>query len=167
MGLMNRIPVIALASALAVHAAAPPKSWIDPDTGHRVVRLTDEPNSASLYFNQNGYTADGKKMVYTSPAGIHVLDLATKATKIVVPGRARIIVTGHKTQNVFYIRDNEVLATDVETLVTRTIGKLPPRGSVATVNADETLLAGTYIEGDGVDYNQQAGQQAQAQPTNQ
>jgi hypothetical protein len=31
---------------------------------------------------------------------------------------------------------------------TRKIAQLPPRGSVDTVNADETLLAGTYIEGD-------------------
>jgi oligogalacturonide lyase len=157
----------ALSASILLAADPPPKTWIDPDTGHRVVRLTDEPNSASLYFNQNGYTADGKKMVYTSPAGIYVLDLATKATKVVVPGRARIIVTGHKTQNVYYIRGDEVLATDVDTLETRTIGKLPRRGSIATVNADETLLAGTYIEGEGVDYNQQAGQQAQTQPTNQ
>jgi oligogalacturonide lyase len=158
---------LALSASFVLAADPPPKTWIDPDTGHRVVRLTDEPNSASLYFNQNGYTADGKKMVYTSPAGIHVLDLATKATKVVVEGRARIIVTGHKTQNVYYIRGDEVMATDVDTLVTRTIGKLPLRGSIATVNADETLLAGTYIEGDGVDYNQRAGQQAQTQPTNQ
>jgi oligogalacturonide lyase len=148
---------LALSAAIAVAADPPPKTWIDPDTGHRVVRLTDEPNSATLYFNQNGYTADGKKLVYTSPAGIHTLDLATKATKLVVEGRARIIVTGHKTQSVYYIVGEEVKATDVDTLETRTIGKLPRRGSVATVNADETLLAGTYIEGDGVDYNQQAG----------
>src|SRR5262250_265884 len=58
-------------------AGEPPRSWIDPDTGHRVVRLTNEPNSASLYFNQHGYTADGKYLVYTTPDGISVLDLAT------------------------------------------------------------------------------------------
>jgi oligogalacturonide lyase len=158
---------LAVSACVVLAADPPPKTWVDPDTGHRVVRLTDEPNSASLYFNQNGYTADGKKMVYTSPSGIHVLDLATKATKVVVPGRARIIVTGHKSQNVYYIRGDEVMATDVDTLTTRTIGKVPRRASIATVNADETLLAGTYIEGDGVDYNQQAGRQAQTSETNQ
>jgi hypothetical protein len=31
----------------------PPKSWIDPDTGKRIVRFIDEPGSASLYFNEN------------------------------------------------------------------------------------------------------------------
>src|SRR5215471_14572961 len=164
---MLRYSVCAILAFAAFAADPPPKSWIDPDTGHRVVRLTDEPNSASLYFNQNGYTADGRKMVYTSPQGIHVLDLATRATKVVVQGRARIIVTGHKTQSVYYIRGEEVMATDVDTLQSRTIGRLPRRASVVTVNADETLLAGTYIEGDGVDYNQRAGQQAQTQNTNQ
>jgi oligogalacturonide lyase len=159
--------ICALAVCTLFAADPPPKTWIDPDTGHRVVRLTDEPGSASLYFNQNGYTADGKKMVYTTPQGIHVFNLETKEAKQVVQGRARIIVTGHKTQSVFYIRGDEVFATDVDTLATRTIGKLPRRGSVATVNADETLLAGTYIEGDGVDYNHEAGQQAQTQPNNQ
>jgi oligogalacturonide lyase len=137
-------------------ASPPPKTWIDPDTGHRVVRLTEEPGSASLYFNQNGYTADGKEMVYTTPQGISVLNLATQAAHSVVKGRVRIIVTGHKTQNVYYIQGNKVFATDVDTLATREIATLPQHRSIgiATVNADETLLAGTYIEGEGgQDYN--------------
>jgi oligogalacturonide lyase len=138
---------VCLLCALAtLPAAEPPKSWIDPDTGHRIIRLTEEPGSASLYFNQNGYTADGKKMVYTTPQGISVLDLKTLAAKPVVTGRVRIIVTGRKTQNVYYIKDGAVFSTDVDTLATREIAKLPERGSVATVNADETLLAGTYTE---------------------
>ena len=133
--------------AAGAAAKAPPKSWIDPDTGHRVVRLTEEPDSASLYFNQNGYTADGKEMVYTTPDGISVLDLKTFAARKVVSGKVRIIVTGHKTQNVYYIRDGVVCSTDVDSGVTREIAKLPPNGTVATVNADETLLAGTYTVG--------------------
>jgi oligogalacturonide lyase len=142
----------------------PPTSWIDPDTGHRVVRLTKEPNSASLYFNQNGYTADHKKMVYTTPEGISVLNLETHEAKAVVTGRVRIVVTGHKTQNVYYIRGEAVYGTDVDTLVTKQIAKLPPRASIATVNADETLLAGTYIEGDGRDYAGPSGPQQLDQP---
>src|SRR4051794_14487827 len=150
-GRMHRLLFVALAP-LILQAADPPKSWIDPDTGHRIVRLTDEPGSASLYFNQNGYTADGKKMVYTTPEGVGVLNLETHATKQVVKGRVQVIVTGHKTQSVFYRKGNEIFATDVDTLETRRIAELPRRGSVATVNADETLLGGTYIEGDGQDF---------------
>jgi oligogalacturonide lyase len=40
----------------------------------------------------------------------------------------------------------------VDSKATRKIADLPRRGSVATVNADESLLAGTYIEGSGQDY---------------
>src|SRR5689334_2122491 len=69
---------------LALRAADPPKTWVDPATGHRVVRLTSEPNSASLYFNQNGYTADGKEMVYTTPEGISALNLASGEAHSVV-----------------------------------------------------------------------------------
>jgi oligogalacturonide lyase len=137
--------MVALLAAPTI-AAEPPKSWIDPDTGHRVIRLTEEPGSASLYFNQNGYTADGKEMVYTTPQGISALNLKTLAAHSVVTGRVRVIVTGRKSQNVYYTRDGAVFATDVDTLQTREIAKLPPRGTIATVNADETLLAGTYTE---------------------
>jgi oligogalacturonide lyase len=147
---MTKLFLLPTLFALGLFAAEPPKSWVDPDTGHRVVRLTNEPGSASLYFNQNGYTADGKEMVYTTPEGIGVLNLATGETRNVVKDRVRIIVTGHKTQSVYYIKAGEVYATNVDTLETRKLGKLPPRGSVATVNADETLVAGTYIEGDGL-----------------
>jgi len=152
---------VALLTAVHLSAQEPPRTWIDPDTGHRIVRLTNEPGSASLYFNQNGYTADGKGMVYTTPDGISVLNLETYAAKQVVKGRVRIIVTGRKTQNVYYLKEGAVFSTGVDSGVTREIAKLPPRGSIATVNADETLLAGTYIEGNGQDYNQNRPQQPQ------
>jgi oligogalacturonide lyase len=135
-----------LLCGLALAADEPPKSWIDPDTGHRILRLTDEPGSASLYFNQNGYTPDGKKMVFTTAQGISVLDLKTLASKPVVTGRVRIIETGHKTSHVYYTRDGALWAADVDTGAAREIGKLPERGSIVTINADETLAAGTYTE---------------------
>jgi oligogalacturonide lyase len=151
--MLRAAPVLLLACFAS--AAEPPLEWIDPDTGHRVVRLTREPGSASLYFNQNGYTPDGKRLVYTSPAGIHVLDLDSRQARLVVPGRVRLIDAGRKTPRVFYLRDNAAWWTHIDTGESRKIADLPRRGSIATVNADETLLAGTYIEGDGRDYNNQ------------
>jgi len=62
----------------------PPRSRVDKDTGHRVWRLSDEPNSGGFYFNINAYTPDSKQMVYAAPDGIHVLDMATRATKLLV-----------------------------------------------------------------------------------
>ena len=58
--------------------AASPTEWVDPDTGHRVIQLSREPGSESLYFNLNPFTPDGKKMVITSPAGISTIDLQTR-----------------------------------------------------------------------------------------
>ncbi len=148
-------------------ASEPPASWIDPDTGHRVVRLTREPGSASLYFHQNPFTADGK-MIYTTPDGISALDLKTHASKPVVKGNVRVIVAGRKSRNVYYQRSGAVYSADVDTGAERLIAQLPPRGSVSTVNADESLLAGTYLEGAGQDYYAARPQQPQQlnQPAN-
>ena len=144
-----RILILPLLCAGAFAQSEPPKEWVDPDTGHRVIRLTDEPGSASLYFNQNGYTPDGKKLVYTTPSGISTFDLQTRAVKQLVAGRVRIIEVGHKTASIFYTKGPGVFVTDIDTGATREIGSVPERGSVVTVNADETLLAGTYTEAQG------------------
>ena len=149
--LLRFLAVTALAAA--ADNIEPPESWIDKDTGHRVVRLTQEKGSASLYFNQNGYTADGKRLVYTTPDGISVLDLETRQARSIVEGRVRLIDAGRKTQRVFYLRDGAAFWTNADTGETKKIADLPKRGSISTVNADETLLAGTYIEGEGQDYN--------------
>jgi len=156
------------APLLAQNGGEPPTSWVDPDTGHRVVRLTNEPGSASLYFNQNGYTADGKRLVYTTPGEISVLDLATHRSRQVVQGAASLIDAGRRNQRVYYVRDDAAFFTDVDSGETRRIAILPRRGSISTVNADETLLAGVYIEGDGQDYDGNRTQQAHGldQPLN-
>jgi oligogalacturonide lyase len=51
---------------------------------------------------------------------------------------------------VYYVQDNNVCATHLDTRATRVIAQLPPEirgGSGLAVNADETLLAGSYVEG--------------------
>jgi len=123
-----------------------PREWIDPDTGHRVIRLSDEPGSASLYFHQNAYTPDGEKLIITTPTGLSTINLKTRAIEKVVEGRVNVIITGKRTGNVYYVKNRVVYATDLNTKATREIAKLPPGASVSTVNADETLLAGTIDE---------------------
>ena len=123
----------------------PPRSWVDKDTGHRVWRLSDEPNSGAFYFNINGYTPDNKQMVYSAPDGIHVLDLATRATKLLVanpkqpdgttasgrdPGVVHILVAGHKTNSVFYTTTdaNHIIAVykaDTNTGAIRRLAVIP------------------------------------------
>lgn len=144
----------------------PPTTWVDKDTGHRVYRLTPEAQSSGFYFNNNAYTPDGRWMVYTAPDGIHALELATKKTKLVVPSPPRpagdaggpfrggnhAIVVGHKTNSVFYshydeaTKRNQVFKANIDTGAITPLAVLPPRAGVATVNADETLAAGTYTE---------------------
>src|SRR6266550_3137505 len=127
-----------------------PREWIDADTGHRVIRLSDEPGSQSLYFHQNAYTPDGEKLIITTPTGLATINLKTRAIDKVVEGRVNIIVVGRKTGQVYYVKDRtRIYATDLKTHTTREIAKLPPRASVSNINADETLLAGSITEGGG------------------
>ena len=146
------LPGVCLVAMTALPAGqttpqAPPREWIDADTGHRVIRLSDEPGSQSLYFHQNAYTPDGRKLIITTPTGLATIDLTTRAITKVVDGRVNLIMTGRKTGQAYYVRANAVFAVDLETKISREIAKVPSGGSVATVNADETLLAGTITEG--------------------
>jgi oligogalacturonide lyase len=137
---------VAWIGSQALAADAPPKEWIDPNTGHRIVRLTDEPGSESFYFNVNPFTPDGKKMVFTSPTGISVIDLATRKIEKVVEGqRLRVIMVGRKTGQVYYSQRTNVFAADLETKATRKIAAFPFGTRASAVNCNETLLAGTSV----------------------
>jgi oligogalacturonide lyase len=144
----------------------PPKTWVDKDTGHRIWRISDEPNSGAFYFNVNAYTPDHQHMVYNSPEGIRVLDLATMKTKMLVPNppkaadaalatrTARAIVVGHKTNSIFFTRldpathANAIYKADTNTGAIRKLVDLPGHLNISSINADETLGAGTYNEAD-------------------
>lgn len=148
---MRVLCLFALAAGVAVSTFAQelPKEWIDSDTGHRVVRLTDEPGSQSLYFHQNPYTATGDKMVFTSPTGLHVYEFKTGKSKLLVEGRVGSLVVGPKTRQAYYFKGDSVYATSLDTGDTRLIVKRRElrTGSGFGINADETLLGGSYVEG--------------------
>ena len=141
----------------------PPKSWIDPDTGHRVIRLTDVPGSATLYFNDCGETPDGHEVIFTTTddRSARIIDLGTGQTRLVAQGPVKTICMGRKTPSAFYVRmenDAQVLySTDVNSGATRRLAVLPGKGALYTVNADETLAAGTYVPGDPPTYGGRAG----------
>jgi oligogalacturonide lyase len=154
--LMLGLAVASIPLLPALAAEEPPAEWIEPATGHRVIRLSREPGSASLYFHQNGYTAEGDKLLITTPSGLSTVNLKTRALEVVVPptrygmGGSSGLVVGPKSRQVYYGRrdGNQVVicATHLDTKVTREIGKLPFFGSFGGVNADETLLIGAYSE---------------------
>ena len=153
--------LILLAAARFLSAQSLPTDWIDPDTGHRIIRLSTEDGTQSLYFNQNAYTADGKRLIVTTPGGgIATITLATREVKPLVPGPVSVLVAGHKSGDVYYTRREgapgggrgfggpaTVYATNVNTGATRKVVDLPAGRGVSSLNADETLLLGTYIEG--------------------
>jgi len=146
----NVTALLGLAIFTGLAGAAERPSWVDPDTGHRVVQLSTEPGSESLYFNLNPFTPDGRKMVITTKSGISLVDLASGAREPVVAGNVHIIMVGHKTGQIYYTgtnrNDRAVMAVDPVTKVVRVIARLARGQSVASVNADETLLAGTIME---------------------
>lgn len=156
-----RLPLLACAllvssRLLAVEnpPAEPPREWIDASTGHRVIRLTDEPGSNSFYFNFNAFSPDGRWMVYTTPRTISALELATRKTKKLVDRPANTIVVSRRTSTLFFTRPGNaehpasLWRCELDTGETRKLVDLPPRASVVTVNADDTLGAGIFIEGD-------------------
>jgi len=145
---MMRLAVIALAVVLWIAPDAdPPREWIEP-TGHRVVRLSDQPGTASLYFHQNPYTATGDKMVVSTPQGLATIALATRTIAPLVEGRVSNLVVGRKARQAFYLKNNAVYATNVDTGATRKILEDARLGSGSGfgVSADETLLAGSFVK---------------------
>jgi oligogalacturonide lyase len=131
---------------------SPPREWIDPATGHRILRLSDSPGSASLYFHQNQYTGEGDKMVFSTRQGLSTVNLKTLGIEPIVEGRAGKVIVGKKTRQVFYMIGDAVYATHLDTKVTRTIATRPELRAASgfAVNSDETLLAGSYAEGGNV-----------------
>ncbi len=112
--MQGRDPNTGLAFTIKPSDGKPPaKEWIDKDTGHRVIRLSDEPNSLSLYFHQYAYSTDGTKLFFTSPTGIYQVDLSTHNIELILAGdqkqgenmvRNNIIQVGRKTGHIFFTR---------------------------------------------------------------
>jgi oligogalacturonide lyase len=134
----------------SIAQAEPAAQWIDPLTGHKVVRISREPGSVNLYFHQNSYLPQGDKMVMTSPGGIDIVDLKSWKVKPLVRRKGAVLLfTGRRTRNVYFAerpRDDsgkpfKVFAIDVDTGVIRTIATVPG-GWIGSINSDETLLLG-------------------------
>lgn len=142
-------------------AAAPaasqeiPREWVDQDTGHRIVRLSNEPDTSSLYFHQNGYLPEGDKLIVSSPTGIYAIDLATRdVSPIVQDPNVNLLFTGRNNRDIYYSKrvnqeveggPTDIFAVNADTRESRRIVRLE-RGSIGSVNADGTLLLGTVAE---------------------
>lgn len=144
-----------LQTAAKPGAPEPPLEWVDKVTGHRIVRLSREPGSSSLYFNYNAYTPKGDRLVFATPTGITAMDLKTRALTRIVEGKVKLLFVGRKTGAVYYEKamtadpmgPKVVMAADPYTKATREVAKVD-RGGFQTINADETLLAGVAVRTD-------------------
>lgn len=144
--------------APAQPAGNPPKSWIDPKTGHRVVRVSDEPGAMVMYFYRPVYTPEGDLMVIKSPTGIQTVDLKTWAVKPLVTGPGHdLMFMARKSREAFYAvtdpgegeaidRPKTIYAIHVDTRKVRKITRISA-GQVTAMNADDSLLLGTVAYG--------------------
>lgn len=144
-------PLKLKAQATVSHPApvAPPRvSWIDKNTGHKIIQLTPERGSRGLYFNENAFTSDGKEMVYIVGQSVRVLNLASHETHLLVSGLIVSFVVARKAPVVYFMRpkDTTLYAVGVDSGQITKLAELPQRALISTLNADETLVAGTYTE---------------------
>jgi oligogalacturonide lyase len=150
-------PVAAVAQGSgSAGETAPPLEWIDPSTGHRVVRLSTEPGTRSLYFHQNSVTPDGRFVIAEGPSGIFAIEIATRKNQLIVPGKSRALFVGRKTGLLYFARTEGTGVSEQQTPTTvftvaatggkpREVAKIA-RGMIGSVNADETLLLGVFAE---------------------
>jgi len=154
------VSIIYFPSSLGLRAAdasTPPSEWIDPATGHVIVRLSKEAGTASPYFHNNPYTPDGKKLVVVTPEGLSTVNLQTHAIDLVVPGytlpmsQSSAIEVSRKTNTVYYVsrQSGQILATNLDNHETRVVAT-PPSNELnfGGLNADETMLVGAVTMAD-------------------
>ncbi len=134
-----------------------PSDWIDPDTGHRVIRLSPDSGGSSLYFHQHGYTPEGDKLVIRALGGLATVDLATLGVapprcELVLAG-ANPIATAWRTREAYFVdrAQGALMAVHLDTKAVREVVKLPPevQGGQFALNCDESLLVGIGADPDG------------------
>ncbi len=156
---------------LETGAGQMPSSWIDKDTHHRVMRLTNNGRSnMSFYFHNNPF-AGNSMLFYSSEATqaenekaakqetynsntkdkqLYMLDLKTMQSAVVTkqasPMNGEIV--GKKSRNVYYQVKDSVFRTNIDSKKTDLVYIFPAdfKASITTLNADETLLAGAWSE---------------------
>jgi oligogalacturonide lyase len=132
-----------------------PDEWIDQETGHRVRKLVrrDGANS-SFYFTNPPFVPrnapSGGLMVFRgeTPRGrqLFAVDLATDSVRQLTDRAGGVngeLVAPEKGQAFYQSRDS-IFSVDVRTGVNRLVIVLPAgmHGSISTVNADATMIAG-------------------------
>src|SRR5688572_2689389 len=146
-----------------------PNEWIDPSTGHKIIKLTRrEGNNMSFYFHNNPFV--GNKMIFygtdylntasndsvkqetgnipASNKQLYSVDLKTlKVEQLTYQTNSMNgEIVAEKNKLVYYQVKDSVFSTHIETKQTKLVYVFPAdfKASITTINADETLLAGTW-----------------------
>lgn len=135
-----------------------PDEWIDQDTGHKIIRLSRRPQGGHcFYFHNNpflkaengndlmvfyGDTDRGRQLFTANLSTLEINRITEHPTRI----RGEIVAPERK--EVFYQANDSVFATHAITGKSRLVYVFPDdfKGVITTVNADETLLAGTHAD---------------------
>ncbi|MEO6526436.1 MAG: oligogalacturonate lyase family protein [Gemmatimonadaceae bacterium] len=132
-----------------------PDQWIDRETGHRVRKLVRrEGANSSFYFTNPPFVprqaTSGGQMVFHGAAAngrqLFVIDLATEAIRQLTNrvGGVNGELVAPNTGEAFYQGRDSIYSVNLRTGDTRLVIVLPRdmRGSISTVNADATVIAG-------------------------
>ena len=146
-----------------------PNEWIDPSTGHKIIKLTRrEGNNMSFYFHNNPFA--GNKMIFygtdylntanndsvkqetgnipASNKQLYSVDLKTLKVEQLTyqPNSMNGEIVAEKNKLVYYQVKDSVFSTHIETKQTKLVYVFPAdfKASITTINADETLLAGAW-----------------------
>lgn len=135
-----------------------PRSWVDPKTGRRIVRVSDEDGSGVLYFYRQAFTPQGDVMVIKSPSGIVAVRLKDWHGTLLVPGRENELLFMLRTSReaVYSVTDpgdgqsadrpKTIHAVHVDTKKVRRLARIEA-GGISGANADDTLLLGQVAYG--------------------
>jgi oligogalacturonide lyase len=112
------------------------RDWIDPDTGHRIVQL-DAAGGSTLYFHDNAFSPEGDRLMFNTPDGMAVVDVAKIGApdlkpEIVAQGRGGYFA--RRTREIYFTNSGAISAVNVDTKRVRQLTH--GRG---LINADETL----------------------------
>jgi oligogalacturonide lyase len=135
-----------------------PMVWIDKDTNHKMIRMTQrEGNSASFYFHNNPFVSgpEGMRMVFYGNdkyqgdgAGMQLFTVNLNDLKITQltdkSFRKNGEIVGKVNHNVYYQVQDSVFSINIDTRKQELVYVFPAdfKGSITTLNADETLLGG-------------------------
>lgn len=139
-----------------------PLTWIDKDTHHKIVRLTQrDGNSASFYFHNNPFVLgkehkDDRMVFYGNDAyksdgvGMQLFTVNLSNYKITQLTDGKKMkkgeIVGQKNHQVYYQVNDSVFSTNIDTKKTQLVFVFPAdfKASITTLNADETLLGGAW-----------------------